>query len=326
LGEGRLRVSDIGGKGQAVDEVYSLRKKDPPRKNRKGEYFFSILVGDSTGDIRVNYWGKGNEAQVRAVFDSIKEGGMVRVRGTTDVFQDNLVVQVNPSNGHAVEDVPEGDYDLSCFVPTTEKDPEAMFAEMMSYVKGIEDPYIRELLERLFFDGTLVQQFKTSPASVDYHCAWIGGLLEHTLNVLRTCDFISRLYSELDRDLLLASAILHDIGKVRCYKVTTSITESVEGRLRGHITIGAQMVEDMCTRIDGFPEPLLNKLVHMVLASHGSREKGSPTEPCIPEALALNYADELDARLERFIRARDNGGPEDLFVMDWQLKTKVYLG
>jgi 3'-5' exoribonuclease len=284
------------------------------------------VVSDATGDIKVNFWGKGDEALVRRAFDAVREGGMVRVKGTSDLFGETMVIQVNQGNGDVLDEARSGEFDLSDFVAASKKDPEMMYAELRACVDGIKEPHVRELLAVLFSDPVLERQFKSAPASVSYHCAWVGGLLEHTLNVLRTCDFISQLYTELDRDLLLASAVLHDIGKVRCYNVSTTITESVDGRLKGHLMIGAQMVEETCSRCHDFPEPLRTKLVHMVLASHGSNEKGSPTEPSIPEALALNFADEMDAKLERFIRARDNGGPEDLFVMDHPLGTKVYLG
>jgi 3'-5' exoribonuclease len=326
MSEGRLWVRDIVSKGLEINEIYAVRKKDPPRKGKKAGYFFSLVVSDATGDIRVNFWGKGDEALVRKAFDSVREGGMVRVRGASDLFGESMVIQVNQVNGDVLEEARSGEFDLADFVASTKKDPEEMYAELRSYIDAIKEPHIHELMDHLFSDAVMVRQFKSAPASVSYHCAWVGGLLEHTLNVLRTCNFISQLYPELDRDLLLASAILHDIGKVRCYTMSTTIVESVEGRLKGHLMIGAQMVEDGCSRCHGFPEPLRSKLVHMVLASHGSNEKGSPTEPSIPEAMALNYADEMDAKLERFIRARDSGGPEDLFVMDHQLGTKVYLG
>jgi 3'-5' exoribonuclease len=321
-----LWVCDILNKGQEINEVYAVRRKDQPRKSRRSDYFFSMVVSDATGDIRVNFWGRDDESLVRKVFDSVREGAMARVKGVSDLYGEEVVVQVNQANGGLIELAILGEYDPSDFVPTTEKDPEVMFAELQAYIGALKEPNIKKLMKTMFNDPDLVRDFKTAPASVSYHCAWVGGLLEHTLNVLRTCDFISKLYIELDRDLLLASAILHDIGKMRCYEVSSTITESVDGRLKGHLVIGAQMVEEACGRIPDFPSSLRTKLVHMVLASHGSNEKGSPTEPSIPEALALNFADEMDAKLERFIRARGNGGPEDVFIMDHQLGTKIYLG
>ncbi|MDW5563047.1 MAG: HD domain-containing protein [Methanomassiliicoccus sp.] len=327
MGRERQWVSDISAKGMGIDEVYVIKRKDPPRKGRKANHFFALTVSDATGEIRVNYWGNSEEATVRRVYDSVHEGELVRVKGISDQFNGSMVVQVNISNGEdLLEEAREGGYDPADFVACTEKDPEEMYAELQALLSQIVDVDIRSVLGQLFGDQDLVRRFKAAPASVSYHCAWVGGLLEHTLNVARACDFISRLYPELDRDLLLASAVLHDIGKVSCYNVSTTITESVSGRLLGHIVIGAQMVEDACNRCQTVPPALRTKLVHMVLASHGTNEKGSPTEAAIPEALALNFADEMDAKLERFIRARGNGGPEDTFVVDRSLGTKIYLG
>ncbi len=323
---GRQWVNSIIEKGMEIDCIYAIKKKDPPRKGRKAGFFFTLVVSDSTGEMKVNYWGKGEEAPVRRTYEGLREGGMVHVRGRSDTFGDAVVVQVNQGNGDTLEEPKEGEFDLAQFIVTSKKDPERMFLELQDLMAQIGDRNIQGMLGLMFSDPCLVSAFKTSPASVSYHCAWVGGLLEHTLNVARLCDLISRLYSDLDRDLLLASAVLHDIGKVRCYNVSTTITESVDGRLRGHIVIGAQMVEECCSRCIGFPDPLRTKLVHMVLASHGTMEKGSPALPSIPEALALTFADEMDAKLERFIRARDNGGREDLFVIDHLLGTKVYLG
>lgn len=326
MAEGRQWVNGIIEKGMEIDCIYAIKKKDPPRKGKKAGYFFTVVVSDATGEIRVNYWGKGEEAAVRTTYEALREGSLVHVRGRSDLFGDSVVVQVNQGNGDVLEEAKEGTYDLAEFMVTSKRDPEVMYQDLQELLSQIKDEHIRRMLDLMFSDPSLVTAFKTSPASVSYHCAWVGGLLEHTLNVARACDFISRLYEELDRDLLLASAVLHDIGKVRCYNVSTTITESVDGRLRGHIMIGAQMVEDACSRCPDFPETLRTKLVHMVLASHGTNEKGSPTLPSIPEAMALTFADEMDAKLERFIRARDNGGPEDLFVVDHMLGTKIYLG
>jgi len=327
LEKDRLWISDIITKGMRIDEVYVVKKKDPPRKGRKANHFFSLVLSDSTGEIRTNYWGGNEEGPVKKVYDSIREGALIRVRGSSDQFNDAMVIQVNLSNGDDVlEETVSGDYDVSHFVACAERDPEEMYAELHALMQQITDPDIGAMLEKLFGDQELLRRFKAAPASVTFHCAWVGGLLEHTLNVARNCEAISRLYPALDHDLLLASAILHDIGKVYCYDVSTTITESVNGRLLGHIVIGARMVEGACDRCDQFPELLRTKLVHMVLASHGTNEKGSPTEAAIPEALALNFADEMDAKLERFIRARDSGGPEDTFVVDRALGTKIFLG
>jgi len=327
LGRERQWISAINTKGMRIDELYVLKKKDPPRKGRKSNYFFSLVLSDATGEIRANFWGGSEEASVKKVYDSMREGAIIRLRGTSDQYNGSMVMQVNVSNGEdMLEEAQSGEYDPADFVACASRPAEEMFSELKGILAQVSDPHIAMVLEKFLGDPELVGKFKSAPASVSYHCAWVGGLLEHTLNVTKSCDHIAQLYPALDRDLLLASAMLHDIGKVCCYDVSTTITESVSGRLLGHIVIGAQMVEDACRRCEDFPPAVRTKLVHMVLASHGTNEKGSPTEAAIPEALALNFADEMDAKLERFIRARGSGGPDDTFVIDRSLGTKIYLG
>jgi 3'-5' exoribonuclease len=320
----RQWAAKVNDKGIAIDEVYSLRRKEPPSRYVNG-HKFTAMVSDATGELRVTYWGAHDQEAVKISYDVLKEGGMVRVRGMSTIYHGRAGVNINPDQGGILEVAELGDYSPSDFIPCTKKDREEMFSVISSYIQELGDPYLRELLENMFAEPELSEKFKFSPASVSFHCAWVGGLLEHTLNVVRICDYVSQLYPDLDRDLLIASAILHDVGKVHCYVVSTAILESVDGRMMGHLVIGANMVREACTRRPDFPDNLKLKLTHMILASHGTNEKGSPTEPSIPEALALNYADELDAKLERFILARERGGPDDLFITDAKLGTKVYL-
>lgn len=319
----RQNVSVLTGGGIEVGEAYALRRKEPPGAYKNG-FRFRMVAVDQTGEIEIYYWGGRDETLVRQVYDGLKEGSIIKVVGVTGEWRGRICINVNPAHGGSLGPAVPGDFDPSEFVPCSDKDPEELFKAMWSYVETMEDASIRSLLVHLFTRPGMSQEFKRSPASVSYHCAWVGGLVEHTLNVLRICDSVSRTYPQLDRDLLLAGAVLHDLGKVRCYDVTSTITESVDGRMMGHLVIGAHMVKEACESLPGFPENLQRKLLHMVLASHGSNENGSPAEPAIPEALALNYADELDANLERFILARERGGPGDLFVLDAKLGTKVY--
>jgi len=322
---GRRFITDIisGGIGSTVDEVFSVRRKETPRKTSNGKWFFSFLATDATGEIKVNYWGGLDEAQVRAVFDSVKEGGAVRVRATSNLFKEDVVLQVNPPGGELRPAMPD-EIVQADLLPCTRYDPGKMMDEVMENIASIKDDGIRAVLDKLFSSPRLAEEFRTSPAAVSYHCAWTGGLLEHTLNVVRICDNMAKLYPRLDRDLLIAGAILHDIGKVRCYAVTTTITESADGMLMGHIPIGAMMVGGACDAL-GTDPVLKSKLLHMVLASHGEMEKGSPVRPCLPEAMALSFADQTDAMVERYINARDSEGDE-MYAFDKKLGIKIFKG
>jgi len=317
-------IEDLGGENMEVDELYALRWKESPAPYKHG-FKFRLRVADATGEIMATYWGGNDEGAVREVYSSLKVNSMVRLVGTTSLYKGQVVININPEKGGVAETAEEADFDPDDFVPCTARDVGKMFSDIMEYAESVEDPHIRAVLLTMLRDDDISVSLKRSPASVSYHCGWVGGLLEHTLNVTRTCDAIARLYAGLDRDLLLAGAILHDIGKTCCYDVNSTISESANGRLLGHIAIGSAMVGKACDAVPGFPENLRLKLIHMVLASHGSSDKGSPVDPSIPEAVALHHADELDANVERFLRARQNGGPSDLFTYDPLLRTKVFM-
>lgn len=321
---GRLCVEDLDSENIDIDELYALRWKEAPAQYKHG-YRFRMRVADATGEVQATYWGPNDEASVREIYSALKVNSMIRLVGTTSMWKGQVVVNINPERGGMVGPAAEGGYDPTDFVPRTAKDVGEMFSAIMSYAEGIEDPHIRMVLLSMLGDEQTADLLKRSPASVSYHCGWVGGLLEHTLNVVRVCDSLSRLYSGLDRDLLLAGAILHDIGKISCYDVGSTISESADGRMIGHISIGSSMVRQACDAIPDFPQNVRLKLVHMVLASHGSLEKGSPVAPSIPEAVALNHADEIDATVERFICARQNGAQDDTFTVDPHLRTKVFM-
>lgn len=321
---GRVFIEDLADDNVEIDGQYGLRWKEDPTQYKHG-YKFRMKITDATGEITATYWGNKDEASVRAVYDSLRVNSIVRVVGTTRIWKGQLLININPNRGGLVESIDECSYDIDDLIPRTARDVDKMFSEIIEYVNEIGDGNIRAVLSSILEDEDLSEMIKRSPASVSYHCGWIGGLLEHTLNVVRSCDAISLLYKSLDRDLLLAGAILHDIGKVYCYDVSSTISESADGRMLGHIAIGSNMVEKACETLPNFPKALRLKLIHMVLASHGELEKGSPVIPSIPEAVVLNRADELDATLERYIKAREDGNEEDIFRYDNTLRTKVFL-
>ena len=152
---GRRWVCDICEKGEDVDEVFSVRKKDVPRKGKRAGHFFSLAVTDATGEIRVNFWGGADEALVRRTFESIREGEVVRVRGVSGQWEDNMVIQVNQAHGGSIRPALPEEYALSDLIPCTEKDPGEMMAELRSHIGGMRDPHIRGLLERMFADQAL---------------------------------------------------------------------------------------------------------------------------------------------------------------------------
>jgi 3'-5' exoribonuclease len=292
-------VSDLR-EGMEVDDIFSVGFKKYPKAYRNG-FSFELRLQDSSGQINAVYWGglANSEAAVQELYDSFKERDIVRVRGKVSVFRDALQISINPEVGHLLEKTT--DFDLCDFVPSSERDLDEMMDEIDAAVMGISNRDLRAVLQSFFTEPEFRSRFKNAPAAITHHCNWIGGLAEHTLNIYTACEFMTRQYEELDRDLLLTGALLHDIGKVREYEVTSNIDCSLEGRLIGHVVVGAQMVDDACRSVPAFPELLRLKLVHMILSSHGKLEYGSPKLPAFPEAMALALVDQMGATMEKLV-------------------------
>ena len=309
--------------GEVIDDIFSVKFKKPPRGYSRGKAF-EVRVTDRTGDITVKYWGPQDEAFVDQIYSSFKAGDIIRVRGTVSQYNDVLEISVSPDKEGVIEPLPFGEYEVEDFIPKSSKDLDQMISRLNSYIRRIKDQDLKAVLAHFFSDEVFVSRFRTSPASIQLHSNWIGGLLEHTLAVVETCDCLFKIHPELDWDLMMAGAILHDIGKVGEYEITSNINISAEGLLRGHIVIGEGMVAKAIDGMDDFPENLRVKLLHIILSSHGRREYGSPTEPQFPEALAVHLADNADAKLEQFITVKMNATTEDPWYYDRRLG-HVYL-
>jgi 3'-5' exoribonuclease len=310
--------------GDDVDDVFSVKYKKPPRKYANG-FMFEVRVADRTGDITVKFWGPADEASVRRIYDAFRDGDVVRIKGQATTYRDVMEISVNAESGGLVRPVQSSEYSYGDFVGSSEKDPNQMMTQLNSHIEKIENPHLQRLLSSFFSDEGFVDKFKRAPASISIHANWIGGLLEHTLNVTDICDFLTKTYPKLDKDLLLAGAILHDIGKVIEYSVTTNIDESTDGMLRGHIVAGAEMITGACENIPDFPENLKLKMAHMILSHHGKPEQGSPKKPQFPEAAVVNLADDMDAQIEQYIRVKGEAQTDDQWAYSKRLGL-IYLG
>jgi 3'-5' exoribonuclease len=181
-----------------------------------------------------------------------------------------------------------------------------MRSELREFIASLTDEHLQKLLQSLFEDDSIWQQFAETPGGKLWHHPYLGGLAEHTLSLAKLCDLLAAHYKQLNRDLLIAGALLHDIGKIEELETKTGIDYSIEGRLLGHITIGALFVEKSVEQIEGFPEELRRQLLHLILSHQGEGTMGSPVKPMTPEALALHYADDLDSKLNAVERIRAN--------------------
>lgn len=286
--------------GNTVESVFAVTSKSVPMKyKQKSGMWFSLEVSDKTGKISVKYWGGPDESSVQTVFDSFAVGDIISITGLAqhDNYANALVISIDAKNGHALQ---KSDFfDADDFIPVTDKNMEDMVLQLQETIEEIQNPDIKNLVKSFFDDPVFVEKYSKAPAAMTRHHNYVGGLLEHVLNMIQLAKTISSQYNgKLDLDLLVAGCIFHDIGKIVELEVKSAITYSVAGDLLGHISIGAKMVQDKIDSFDTFPEVLKNKIIHLILSHHGSLEFGSPVEPMFPEAVALNRIDECDSKIQ----------------------------
>ncbi len=280
-----LRENDM------VSEVYLCKTKNI-LKTKAGKSYYSLILQDKTGVIDTKIWELNNGIAHFEQMDYVKIEGMVTS------YQGNLQLNVR-----RLRRASPGEYVEEDYVPCTDKNIGQMYKELCDFVNRVKNPHLHELLVSFYGDKTFARRFQSHSAAKTVHHSFLGGLLEHTLNVTRICDFYCGLYPALNRDLLLTAALCHDIGKLYELSDFPENDYTDEGQLLGHIVMGAMMVEEKVKTISDFPEKLANELEHCILAHHGELEFGSPKKPALIEAMALNFADNTDAKMETFTEA-----------------------
>ncbi len=264
---------------------------------KNGKPYDSLILQDKTGTVDAKVWDP-NHAGI-AEFDSLD---YIEVHGDITCFQGALQVNVK-----RVRKCQESEFDPADYLPVSKYNIEDMYAELLVYIDKVKNPFLNELLQDFFVaDQDFITLFKKSSAAKTVHHGFVGGLLQHTLSVVRLCEFYCQAYPKLNRDLLISAAICHDMGKVKELSLFPQNDYTEEGQFLGHIVIGTEMVGERIRKIPGFPVLLASELKHCILAHHGEYEFGSPKKPAIMEALALNFADNTDAKLETFTELLDN--------------------
>ncbi len=258
------------------------------RHKKTGEPYLSLVLGDRSGELDAKMWDN-----VAEVIDTFDRDDFVRVKGLLQIYNNRPQLTI-----HKMVRVDEAGIDLADFFPASRRDPQEMLAQLRGIIASVQNRHIRELLELMFADTEIVSRYIKAPAAKFIHHAYLGGLIEHVLSMCGLSRLIGSHYKDLDPDLLLAGAILHDIGKIRELSYDRSFGYTSEGQLLGHIFIGVQMVEEKIAKLPDFPERLRNLLLHLILSHHGSLEFGSPKLPLFPEAMILHYLDDLDAKME----------------------------
>ena len=282
-----LSIADLPRfENQQVTTWFAVASKQT-RSRKDGGQFLALTLADSSGQIEARMWDNFAEC-----VDAFSEGDVVKVRGEVCRFNGKLQLNLD-----RVRVAASDEFELADFVPHTRKDVGEMWASLGATVDSLTEPSLQMLLRSIFDDPVVSERFRQAPAAKTLHHAWIGGLLEHVVSLVGICELAARHYPEINRDLLLTGAILHDIGKIEELQWGMSFDYTLQGQLLGHITIGLAMIQKKMDAIAAFPPRLRLLVEHMVLSHHGRLDFGSPKVPMIPEALLLHSLDDLDAKM-----------------------------
>ncbi len=293
---------------QQIEGFFIVLKKEilTARNNKK---YLNLTIGDKSGQINAKMW------DIESDYKNINEEDVVYLKGKVDKFKDNLQIILEFIEKREVsEDI------INNLIATTGKNIEEMYAQLIILKNSIDSKLIKKLIDRIFKDDFLTK-FKLAPAATNFHHAYRGGLLEHTLSVATICDKFSTIYKNINRDLLISGAILHDIGKVVEYNNKT-FKRTDEGRLIGHIAIGITIVDKKAGKLKDFPENILNAIKHLILSHHGELEWGSPVQPATAEALLLHYADNIDSKIQTFLELEED---KNGWQYNKSLRRKVFI-
>ena len=275
--------------GENVSEIYFCKTKIVA-KTKTDKTYYSLTLQDKTGTIDAKVWNLSNG------IDHFEPHDYIYIDAQVTSFNNQL--QLNVSR---IRKAREGEYAVDDYMPCSPYKVEEMYDALLRLIATVENPHLHQLLSGLFLeDAKFADDFKRHSAAKSVHHGFIGGLLHHSLFVAKTCEFLAGQYPVLNRDLLITAAILHDIGKLREISDFPENDYTDEGQLLGHIVIGAMWIGERCDAIEGFPKKLRDELIHCILAHHGEFEFGSPKKPAIIEALALSFADNMDAKIETF--------------------------
>lgn len=281
--------------GETVLGHYLCKSKQT-LKSRGGKNYLSLRLQDKTATVDAKVWDMNNDIK------SFEENEFIKVEGVALVYQNDIQLNIKK-----IRRSTEGEYDPMDYIPSTEKNIPEMVQSFLDYIKTIKNNHIKKLLEEIFIQNAVISKnFPLHSAAKNIHHGYMGGLVEHSLSVVQICDFMSERYKHINRDILIASAMLHDVGKLMELSSFPENDYTDDGELLGHIYIGAELIGDTAAKIDGFPPQLVSLLKHCLLAHHGEYEYGSPKLPKTIEAFILHCADNMDAKVKVIEEMLDN--------------------
>ena len=306
--------------GKLFDSFFLVLAKQQ-RTTRQNKPYLSLTLGDKKGQIEGRVWELG-DPRIAKDFD---RGDMVKVRGSVSRFDDRAQLKVDQ-----LRKALDSEADKKDMLPATSRDVGELWRMLEASIASVTNPDLKRLLNALLTDAPIARAFREAPAARQLHHAWLGGLLEHVISLLGLADRVAAHYPMLDRDLLVTGVILHDIGKIRELSWNTGFDYTVEGVLLGHIQMGVDLAEKTIAGLPGFPDRLRTLVLHMILSHHGKLEFGSPKLPMIPEALVLNFLDDLDAKMQAMASefeksAREGRAPDEMTGKVWALDQRQLL-
>jgi len=276
-------------------------KQIKPKKN--GEPYLALTLSDKSGQIEAKMWD--NVADYLAAFE---QDDFLKVRGLINKYNSRWQLTI-----YKLKKLEENEVEYEDFLPNCPRDVEELWQTAAQFVSGFKNPHLKALLEAFMNDEEIARAYKRAPAAKTLHHAYIGGLLDHVISLFKLCDRVCGHYPQIDRDLLMTGAFLHDIGKIHELTYARSFGYSTRGQLLGHMIIELEMLQAKTSRIAGFPDELKTCIEHMLISHHGQYEFGSPKLPMFPEALMLHYLDDLDSKMEsmraQFEKCGENPDP-----------------
>jgi 3'-5' exoribonuclease len=278
-----------------------VSKQVKPKKT--GEPYLALTLGDRTGQIEAKMWDN-----VEEFIDAFDQDDFLKIKGLINKYKNRFQLTI-----HKLRRMPEAEVDFADYLPKTRNDIDELWAALAGFVASFQNPDLKALVELFLADPEIAGRYRVAPAAKTLHHACIGGLLDHVVSLFRSCDLMCRNYPQVNRDLVLTGAFLHDIGKIHELTYNRSFSYSTRGQLLGHMIIELEMLQAKLAQLPGFPENLKILIEHMIISHHGQYEFGSPKLPMFPEALMLHYLDDLDSKMEamraHFEREAGSEGP-----------------
>ena len=273
------------------------------KAKKNGEPYLALTLADRTGQIEAKMWDN-----VEEFVDTFEQDDFLKIKGLVNKYKNRFQLTI-----HKLRRMEEGEIDFTDYLPKTTKDIGELWQTLAEFVATFQNPHLKSLVELFMADPEIAERYRNAPAAKTLHHAYIGGLLDHVVSLFRSCDLVCRNYPQINRDLLLTGAFLHDIGKLQELTYNRAFSYTTRGQLLGHMIIELEMLQAKLAKLPDFPPELKTLIEHMIISHHGQYEFGSPKLPMFPEALMLHYLDDLDSKMEamraQFQRESELEGP-----------------